>query len=681
MTTANFRVSTDILRRLGEELITSFDQGIVELAKNSYDADALTCTVELRDTDQPGGTVIVADNGDGMSLDDIRDGWFILGRSLKNPGMRTALHRLPAGSKGLGRLGALRLGRDVLLVTQPRAEPNVEYVVQISWPEFDRHSVIEDVEIGITRRPSHGTSGTKIEIRSLKSMVTKAEVERLARELILLSDPFGDPTGFKAELVSSEFKEIEALVRAQYFEDCEFQLVANLDRRGVASAEVFDRSGFVRWSSAKDDFLDRYHAPAATFELWAFLLQRSSFEGRTSTLPEVRNWLKTLGGVHLYHRGLRVRPYGDQGHDWLAMNLSRSRDPELRPSTNTSIGRMTVLDEEEVLLQKTDRMGFVENTAFNHLTQFGIDALEWMHKERLAVRETEKDTRVPETNERIVQAEANLSQAIRNLPGPARRDVGKAARELSTVRSVELRDLRDELALYQTLASVGTTVSVFAHEIEGPASDLTVSSQAVKRRAQTALGSEYKRALGSQIESVIHSAELLARFATLPLGLLKRSKRRRTTLDVNRTVSETVALFEPYLVDARVVAICELSLEQGSVRGSVAAIESILANLITNSVKAFKREGIRIVDRKLLVRTSVTSEHVLIEVLDSGPGIPRRLGDRIWLPGVTSDENGTGLGLTIVRDTVRELGGTATAVSNCELGGAEFSIELPRSKS
>ena len=249
------------------------------------------------------------------------------------------------------------------------------------------------------------------------------------------------------------------------------------------------------------------------------------------------------------------------------------------------------------------------------------------------------------------------------------------------MRSLELRDLRDELALYQTLASVGTTVSVFAHEIEGPASDLTVSSQAVKRRAQRALGSEYKRVLESQIESVIHSAGLLARFATLPLGLLKRSKRRRTTLDVNRTVSETVALFEPYLVDARVEAICELSLEHGEVRGSVAAIESILSNLITNSVKAFKREGIRITDRKLLLRTSVTSEHVLIGVLDSGPDIPKRLGDRIWLPGVTSDENGTGLGLTIVRDTVRELGSTATVVSNRELGGAEFVVQLPRSRS
>ena len=78
-----------------------------------------------------------------------------------------------------------------------------------------------------------------------------------------------------------------------------------------------------------------------------------------------------------------------------------------------------VIDEEEALLQKTDRMGFVENTAFNHLKQFGIDTLEWLHKERLAVREVQKYTRKLETNERMVQAEANLSRTIRSLPAHA----------------------------------------------------------------------------------------------------------------------------------------------------------------------------------------------------------------------------------------------------------------------
>ena len=149
MSTATFRVSTDILRRLGEELISSFDQGIVELIKNSYDADALKCTVELKDSDSPGGTVVVTDDGYGMSSDDIRDGWLILGRSRKVARERTPRNRLPAGSKGLGRLGALRMGEEVLLATRPYGEMDTEYSIHIRWDDFDQSNVIEDVALDI----------------------------------------------------------------------------------------------------------------------------------------------------------------------------------------------------------------------------------------------------------------------------------------------------------------------------------------------------------------------------------------------------------------------------------------------------------------------------------------------------------------------------------------------------
>ena len=74
----------------------------------------------------------------------------------------------------------------------------------------------------------------------------------------------------------------------------------------------------------------------------------------------------------------------------------------------------------------------------------------------------------------------------------------------------------------------------------------------------------------------------------------------------------------------------------------------------------------------------MVGDNVLIVVLDSGPGITATPVERIWLPGFTSDENGTGLGLTIVRDTVTELGGRATVIPQGELGGAEFTIEIPR---
>ena len=101
-TSTSLRFSPDILRRLGEELNPSLDQSILELVKNSFDASAKECTVVLRNTDKPGGTIEISDDGDGMDAEGIINGWLILGRSGRNPEQRTRLNRVPAGSKGLG---------------------------------------------------------------------------------------------------------------------------------------------------------------------------------------------------------------------------------------------------------------------------------------------------------------------------------------------------------------------------------------------------------------------------------------------------------------------------------------------------------------------------------------------------------------------------------------------------
>src|SRR5260370_36201657 len=110
---ASFRFSPDILKRLGEELNPSIDQSILELVKNSFDANAKKCSVVLRNTDQAGGAIEVSDDGDGMDGEGIVNGWLVLGRSGRSPEERTRLNRIPAGSKGLGRLAALRLGTAV----------------------------------------------------------------------------------------------------------------------------------------------------------------------------------------------------------------------------------------------------------------------------------------------------------------------------------------------------------------------------------------------------------------------------------------------------------------------------------------------------------------------------------------------------------------------------------------
>src|SRR5258707_628536 len=112
----NLRFSPDILVRLGEELVPNPTDGLLELVKNAYDADASFCTLKTAKH-----VIHVEDDGDGMTEHDIVEGWLLIGGSKKDAKAPTALGRVPVGNKGLGRLAALRLGRKCTLVSRQRA--------------------------------------------------------------------------------------------------------------------------------------------------------------------------------------------------------------------------------------------------------------------------------------------------------------------------------------------------------------------------------------------------------------------------------------------------------------------------------------------------------------------------------------------------------------------------------
>ena len=103
--------------------------------------------------------------------------------------------------------------------------------------------------------------------------------------------------------------------------------------------------------------------------------------------------------------------------------------------------------------------------------------------------------------------------------------------------------------------------------------------------------------------------------------------------------------------------------------------QSIFANIINNSLNAFRRAGSA--SREIAISTDLEGDNFEARIADSGPGLVGVLEKDIWLPGVTTETDGTGLGLTIVRDTVTDLGGTVDVIPNGRLGGAEFIVRLP----
>src|SRR5690606_19167385 len=123
------------------------------------------------------------------------------------------------------------------------------------------------------------------------------------------------------------------------------------------------------------------------------------------------------------------------------------------------------------------------------------------------------------------------------------------------------------------------------------------------------------------------------------LRLVDHEKRRLGRVDLNHVIVSVLDTFAPFL-DGRDVRV-EIQLSSGNpyIRGSEAAIESIVTNLLNNSLAAFERSDV--LQRRILLRTTIEDKIFTLRVIDNGPGIKGISTRDIWLPGKSTKPNGT----------------------------------------
>lgn len=672
---ANFKFSPKILARLGEELNQTFEQSIIELVKNSYDADARKCKITLINTLAPGGEIVVEDDGVGMVPQQIVSSWLVLGSSSKNSAEITKKGRFPAGNKGLGRLAALRMGQEVVLSSISQKKRGIESSLKVDWSKYDSAPTVEDVSISIAQRRINRRPGTKVRLQVLRSSVTVAEVRKLARSLVLLSNPFQDnSSGFDVELHAEDYGDVASIVSNKYFEYADYHLKASVTNDGVAEVAILDWRGEVL---AVDNLGSTYAVPRIDFDFWVFILNKDGYSTGKVSQTELRGWLGNFGGVHVYERGVRVSPYGNQGDDWLQLNLARARNPEERPSTNSSIGRVSIHPSARYsLTQKTDRTGFIEDETFAELKRFAADSLHWLAKWRLKQAEVRRKKEREDAPKEAVRERSKVEAALSSAPIDVQENIRAAFKGYERTRDREANNLRREIQLYRTLSTAGITAATFAHESQGnPLKLIDMGVTALRGRVPRLVPAPNVGKILGPVEDIATASKGLSILSAATLSLVQSSKRRVGRVEIYQTIRRIDKFFKPFL-SARGA---QLTVQVGShapfLRGSEAALESIVTNLINNSLAVFELNGTA--NRLIHIAASDSQAEVFIVVNDSGPGIVGIDLADIWLPGITSNPEGTGLGLTIVRDTVRDLGGEVAAQSHGHLGGAEFKITLP----
>lgn len=176
---AVFRVHASLIYKLGESLIADEVTALSELIKNAYDADAKFCSLSI-DTNFEEiindvvckGKIELADNGCGMNLETIVNGWLTLSNSPKKKMKKEKkttpkFHRYPLGDKGLGRLSVQKLGRNMQMITKSESS-DVEYTVTIPWGDFLKNTTIDQIPVTITEQKiENDKSYTKIIIKDL----------------------------------------------------------------------------------------------------------------------------------------------------------------------------------------------------------------------------------------------------------------------------------------------------------------------------------------------------------------------------------------------------------------------------------------------------------------------------------------------------------------------------------
>lgn len=219
----HLRVHPSVVFKLGEDLITDEVQALVELIKNSYDADspvarvvvdtkAITTIVVGDRSETLKGSITIQDRGVGMTRGQLVQGWLTVSNSWKKryktdgslPAGQAKPKRTPLGDKGLGRLGAQRLGDVLEVETRSARGPSEAWRAVIPWRLFDFAESLDEVPVTVERFTG-GTSrpGTTLRILGLKSTLwTEAAArDELRRHLAALVSPFGQKRGFKIEIV------------------------------------------------------------------------------------------------------------------------------------------------------------------------------------------------------------------------------------------------------------------------------------------------------------------------------------------------------------------------------------------------------------------------------------------------------------------------------------------------
>jgi PAS domain S-box-containing protein len=238
----------------------------------------------------------------------------------------------------------------------------------------------------------------------------------------------------------------------------------------------------------------------------------------------------------------------------------------------------------------------------------------------------------------------------------------------------EVKILKEELFQSEKMNLLGKLAGEIAHEINNPLSGLILATQMLQQDCEA--GKPDPRHLQRELRGIEEDARRCKRFIEKLLGFSRKIPEEKKIIRVHDLIEDALLLVQRQAELDNVAIVKAFTGTELLVWGNANNLQQVMINLVNNA-----REAIFPAPGKVEIRTrSVVRERrplALIEITDTGPGVPPAVLSRIFDSFFTTKEKGTGLGLAVSKRIMEEHGGTIT-VSNRPQGGASFMLTLPR---
>ena len=268
-----FDVDAALLVELGERLVARRSLAMAELIKNAYDADATHVIVSFQEVTGSSGSIVVLDDGSGMTLDAMKRGWMRIATDDAKVNERSArFGRLRTGAKGVGRFACGRLASRLSLESVSRVSGSLERVTaEFDWRDFKPGRDLSDVMTHVTREllTDEHPIGTTLHLRHLTDTWTERDLAELQSELSDLMnideaeagvrrDGYEADPGFEAQIITPEFPRFEGAIGTPFLEAAWGVLRGRVTNRGepLYALKIPDNQALLRHEPGAYSFQD-----------------------------------------------------------------------------------------------------------------------------------------------------------------------------------------------------------------------------------------------------------------------------------------------------------------------------------------------------------------------------------------------------------------------------------------